>query len=272
MTELSPLHISDSKQKDEMPLLGHLVELRNRLVWCVAVLVVAIIVSYFFSKELYGFLVDPLAKAMADQGGGQGAEFPRRLIYTNLTEAFFTYMGIAVWVGFFVTAPFILIQFWRFMAPGLYANEKKIIAPYLFLTPFLFYAGAAVAYYLVFPAAWHFFLSFENLGGAGGLPIQLEARVGDYLSLAMSMILAFGFAFELPLGLVLLVHLGLLSPAQLRSFRRYAVVINFILAAIMTPPDVVSQLCLAIPLCLLYEVAVGIAVIMDKKKAQPREI
>lgn len=249
--------------KEDAPLLSHLVELRNRLVWCTAVLFIAIIASYFFAKDIYSFLVDPLAQAMK----GQGAEVPRRLIYTNLTEAFFTYMGVAVWTGFFVTAPFILIQIWRFMAPGLYANEKKIIAPYLFLTPFLFYAGAAAAYYLVFPAAWHFFLSFENAGGAAGLPIQLEARVGDYLSLAMSMILAFGFAFELPLALILMVHLGILGTEQLKAFRRYAIVINFIIAAIITPPDVISQLSLAIPLCLLYEVAIMIAGIIDKKKS-----
>lgn len=249
--------------KEELPLLGHLVELRNRLVVCTAVLFVAIIASYFFAKDIYSFLVEPLATAMK----GQGAEVPRRLIYTNLTEAFFTYMGVAVWAGFFITAPFILIQIWRFMAPGLYPNEKKIIAPYLFLTPFLFYAGAAVAYYFVFPAAWQFFLSFENGASAGGLPIQLEARVGDYLSLAMSMILAFGFAFELPLILILLVHLGVLGTAQLKAFRRYAIVLNFVLAAVLTPPDVISQLCLAIPLCLLYEVAIIIAGMIDKKKS-----
>lgn len=249
--------------KEEMPLLGHLVELRNRLVWCVAVLFVAIIASYIFSKDIYGFLVEPLAEAMK----AQGAQMPRRLIYTNLTEAFFTYMGVAVWSGFFITVPFILTQIWRFMGPGLYVNEKKIIAPYIFLTPFLFYAGAAAAYYLVFPAAWHFFLSFENNVGAAGLPIQLEARVGDYLNLSMSMILAFGFAFELPLALILLVHLGVLGTQQLRRFRRFAIVINFIVAAIITPPDVLSQLSLAIPLCLLYEVAIVIAGMIEKKKA-----
>lgn len=263
MTELPPPKSDKPEVKEELPLLGHLVELRNRLVWCTAVLFLAIIASYFFAKDIYGFLVEPLAAAMK----GQGAEVPRRLIYTNLTEAFFTYMGVAVWTGFFITAPFILIQIWRFMAPGLYGNEKKIIAPYLFLTPFLFYAGAAAAYYFVFPAAWHFFLSFENTGVAGGLPIQLEARVGDYLNLAMSMMLAFGFAFELPLGLILLVHLGVFGTAQLKAFRRYAIVINFILAAVLTPPDVISQLCLAIPLCVLYEVAIVIAGIIDKKKS-----
>ncbi len=261
MTELPPP--PSDKPKDDMPLLEHLVELRNRLVWCTGVLFITIVASYFFAKDIYSFLVEPLAVAMKVQD----AEVPRRLIYTNLTEAFFTYMGVAVWTGFFITAPFILIQIWRFMAPGLYANEKKIIGPYLFLTPFLFYAGAAAAYYLVFPAAWHFFLSFENASAAGSLPIQLEARVGDYLSLAMSMILAFGFAFELPLILILLVHLGVLGTAQLKAFRRYAIVINFIIAAIITPPDVISQLSLAIPLCLLYEVAIVIAGMIDKKKS-----
>ncbi|NDE91282.1 MAG: twin-arginine translocase subunit TatC [Alphaproteobacteria bacterium] len=249
--------------KEAAPLLTHLIELRNRLVWCVGVLFVAIIACYFVSKDIYSLLVEPLAKAME----AQSATVPRRLIYTDLTEAFFTYMGVAVWSGFFITAPFILIQIWRFMAPGLYANEKNIIRPYLFLTPLLFYAGAAAAYYLVFPAAWHFFLSFETGGGAAGLPIQLEARVGDYLNLSMSMMLAFGFAFELPLALILLVHLGIVGAAQLRQFRRYAVVINFVLAAVITPPDVISQLALAIPLCLLYEVAIMIATMIDKKKA-----
>ena len=263
MTELPPPEPKKPEAKEELPLLGHLMELRNRLVWSVAILFIAIVTSYFFAKDIYSFLVEPLAQAMK----GQGAEFPRRLIYTNLTEAFFTYMGVAVWAGFFITAPFILIQIWQFMAPGLYGNEKKIIAPYLFLTPFLFYAGAAAAYYLVFPAAWHFFLSFENASGPSGLPIQLEARVGDYLNLAMSMILAFGFAFELPLILILLVHLGILGTAQLKAFRRYAIVLIFIIAAVITPPDVISQLCLAIPLCILYEVAIIIAGIIDKKKS-----
>jgi sec-independent protein translocase protein TatC len=263
MTQSAPPEPSEPKKKEELPLLSHLVELRNRLLWCALALFIAIIGSYFFAKDIYSFLVDPLAKAMATQD----ASMPRRLIYTNLTEAFFTYMGVAVWTGFFITCPFILTQIWRFIGPGLYANEKNIIRPYMFLTPFLFYAGAAAAYYLVFPAAWHFFLSFENASGASGLPIQLEARVGEYLNIAMTLILAFGFAFELPLLLILLVHLGILGTEQLKKFRRFAVVINFIIAAVITPPDVISQLALAIPLCLLYEVAIVIAGMIDKKKA-----
>jgi sec-independent protein translocase protein TatC len=186
-----------------------------------------------------------------DAHGGQ-----REMIYTQLTEAFFTYLGVALWAAFFITSPFILMQIWKFMAPGLYAQERKMLLPYLAATPVLFIAGAALAYYMVFPAAWNFFLSFETPGGPGGMPIRLEARVGDYLNLSMSLIMAFGFSFELPLVLVLMVHAGILSAAQLKQFRRYAIVIAFIIAAILTPPDVLSQLCLAIPLCLLYEAAI----------------
>ncbi len=243
-----------------MPLMGHLVELRSRLVACVGVLLVAIIASYFFAPDIYAFLTKPLSVAMH----GHETGVARRLIYTNLTEAFMTYLGVAVWMGFFITSPFILMQVWRFMSPGLYASERKLFVPYFIATPVLFLAGAALAYYVVFPAAWGFFLSFETPNGAGGLPIQLEARVGDYLNLCMTLILAFGFAFELPLGLVLLVHLGILKVEQLRRFRRYAIVINTIVAAIITPPDVISQLSLAIPLCLLYELAVFAGGLLEK--------
>lgn len=259
----------EAKSQDEapaessMPMLGHLVELRNRLVVSVALLLAAFMASYLFAAPIYGFLVEPLAKAMAQQGGT-----PHRLIYTNLTEAFFTYLGVALWTAFFVTSPFLLLQLWRFIAPGLYGHERRLFLPYLFLTPLLFFAGAAIAYYFVFPAAWHFFLSFESPAGAGGLPIQLEARVGDYLNIAMTLILAFGFAFEIPLGLVLAVHVGLLTTQKLKQFRRYAIVANFVVAAIITPPDVLSQLCLAIPLVLLYEIAILIAGMIEKTKTE----
>jgi sec-independent protein translocase protein TatC len=253
---------ADDKEETETPLMAHLVELRGRLVACVGVLLVAFAVSYAFARDIYGFLVEPLAKALA----AQGETGSHRLIYTQLTEVFFTYLGVALWTAFFVTSPFILIQIWRFLKPGLYFNERGIMLPYIILTPVLFFAGAAAAYYFVFPTAWHFFLSFETGAGVSGLPIQLEARVSDYLSLSMALILAFGFAFEVPLGLVLLVHLGVLTTAQLKAFRRYAIVANFILAAVITPPDVFSQLALAVPLCLFYEIAVFVAGVVEKSR------
>lgn len=248
------------------PLMDHLVELRNRLVWCVGVLLVASVAAYFFAADIYGFLVEPLAQVLKQEGKAD-----HRLIYTNLTEAFFTYLGVAVWAGFVITAPFILWQVWRFVAPGLYGHERKLMLPYLLLTPLLFLAGAALAYYLVFPAAFHFFVSFENPAGPAGLPIQLEARVGEYLGLAMTLILAFGLSFEIPLGLVLAVQVGLISTAQLKQFRRYAIVLNFVVAAIITPPDVLSQLALAIPLVLLYELAIVAAGLVEKKKDNRQE-
>jgi sec-independent protein translocase protein TatC len=245
---------------DALPLLSHLIELRGRLLWCLAVFILGFIASYFYAEQIYAFLVEPLAGAMkAHPDIGQ-----RRLIYTNLTEAFFAYLGVALWAAFFITSPFILLQIWRFLAPGLYTRERLLFVPYFVLTPVLFLAGAALAYYFVFPAAWGFFLSFENPSGAAGLPIQLEARVGEYLSLAMTLILAFGFAFEMPLALVLMVHVGLVTTVQLRQFRRYAIVGCFIIAAFITPPDVISQLSLAIPLCLLYEMAILFGWMLEK--------
>jgi sec-independent protein translocase protein TatC len=143
-----------------------------------------------------------------------------------------------------------------FVAPGLYHNERKAFLPFLIATPLFFLMGAAMAYYFVFPMAWAFFLSFEMPGGAGSLPIQLEARVSEYLSLSMTVIFAFGIAFELPVILVLLTRVGLLSSVKLKSFRRYAVVLIFVAAAILTPPDVISQLSLALPLMVLYELSI----------------
>jgi len=248
--------------EDGMTLLAHLVELRMRLIWSLLVFVLAFIASYVYAKDIYAFLVQPLAHALDVTDPGRA----HRLIYTNLTEAFFTYLTLSLWAAFFVASPFILLQLWRFLAPGLYTKEKKLLVPYFILTPFLFLMGAAMAYYFVFPTAWKFFLSFQNGVGAAGLPIQLEARVGEYLNLSMLLIMAFGFAFEMPLALVLMVHVGFLSVEQLRNFRRFAIVINFIVAAVITPPDVFSQLMLAVPLCLLYEMAIWAGWMLEKKR------
>ena len=240
------------------PLLAHMIELRKRLIYSLLSVIVGFTISYFFAPEIYGFLVRPLANAT--QGD------THRLIYTGLTEAFLTYVKLALWMGCFLAFPMIATQIWMFVAPGLYKEERRAFLPFLIATPVFFLTGAAVAYYVVFPLAWKFFLSFELPPTNGALPLQLEARVSEYLSLSMTVIFAFGMAFELPVILVLLARVGILSSTQLAQFRRYAIVLIFIVAAIITPPDVVSQLSLAVPMVMLYELAIWGARWVEKKK------
>ncbi len=238
-------------------LLAHLIDFRRRLIWSMLAVVAGFVVSYLFAPEIYAFLVHPLASAMEGE--------QRRLIYTGLTEAFVTYIKLALWAGCFLAFPVIAAQVWMFVAPGLYKHERRAFLPFLIATPVLFLMGAAMAYYLVFPLAWKFFLSFEVPAMAGSMPIQLEARVSEYLSLAMTIVFAFGLAFELPVILVLLARIGVLSAAQLSQFRRYAIVLIFVAAAILTPPDVISQICLAVPLMVLYEASIIGAKWVEKK-------
>jgi sec-independent protein translocase protein TatC len=232
----------------KQPLLAHLVELRQRLIYALLAVLAGFAISYYFAPQIYEFLVRPLALA----SGGEH----RRLIYTGLTEAFITYVKLALWTGCFIAFPIIAAQVWMFVAPGLYKNERKAFLPFLVATPLFFLAGASVAYYVVFPMAWKFFLSFEMPGTTETLPIQLEARVSEYLSLSMTVIFAFGLAFELPVILVLLARAGILSAAKLSSFRRYAVVLIFVAAAVLTPPDLISMVSLALPMMLLYELSI----------------
>lgn len=246
--------IDDSKA----PLLEHLIELRQRLLWAVVALVVAFGFSLFFADEIFGLLVVPLTDAFP---AGEG-----KLIYTKLYEAFFVEIKVAMFAAFFLAFPIISNQLWAFVAPGLYANEKKAFLPFLFATPILFSAGAALAYYIVMPTAFRFFLGFE--GQVGGLTQEALPAMGDYLSLVMQFILAFGVCFQLPVLLLLLNRAGLVTREQLKGLRRYMVVAAFALAAILTPPDVVSQLMLGIPLILLYEVSLAIMWFTERKRSK----
>ncbi len=243
-----------------MPLLDHLIELRRRLLWSGVAFAVCFAFCYHFSTEIYSFLAQPLADILVQKTGQN-----RRLIFTQLYEAFFTYLKVAFFGAAFISFPVVASQLYMFVAPGLYRSEKRAMLPFLIATPFLFVLGGALAYYFVFPAAWRFFLSFESPDGGGGLPVQLEAKVSEYLSLVMKLIFAFGIAFQLPVLLTLLAKVGIVSSAALKKYRRYAYVGMFIVAAIITPPDVITQTGLAIPLILLYEVSIFTASMVETK-------
>ena len=217
------------------------------------------VIFYFFADNIYDFLVQPYANAVEGEEG-------RRLIFTALHETFFTYIRVALFASLFVSLPFLLIQLWIFAAPGLYKNEKSIVAPYLLATPILFILGSALVYYLIMPFAIKFFLSFESIGGNGTLPIQLEAKVNEYLSLIMRLILAFGLCFQLPVALTLMARVELVSSEGLKKNRKYVIVGIFAIAAILTPPDPISQIGLGIPILLLYELSIIAVSFIEKRK------
>ncbi len=238
-----------NKEK-EAGFVSHLTELRTRLIHSFIFLIIFFVGCYIFAEHLYGFLVEPYAKAVKGDGSN------RRLIFTALQETFLTYLKVSFFTAFFVTFPFILIQIWKFIAPGLYKHEKIAILPYLVLTPILFFLGGILVYYLIMPLAIKFFLSFESSGIATNLPIQLEAKVNEYLSLVMKLIFAFGISFQLPVVLSLLARVGVVDSLFLKSRRKYVVVIIFAAAALLTPPDPITQIGLAIPLLILYELSI----------------
>lgn len=252
-----PFKIKDIDERQQ-PLLDHLIELRARLMRCVFAFGVAFAVCFYFANDIFGFLVRPLTAAFPD---GQG-----RLVYTKLYEAFFVEIKVAVFAAFFVSFPIIANQLWAFVAPGLYAREKKAFLPFLVATPLLFTSGAALAYYVVMPTAFKWFIGFE--GVRGGLPLEALPETGEYLSLVMWFILAFGISFLLPVLLMLLNRAGLVSRTQLIKVRRYVIVGIVALAAVITPPDVVSQLMLAIPLLILFEGSLIMMWFSDRRVAK----
>ena len=240
--------------------ISHLVELRQRLINSFIFLFSFFVVCYFFSEEIYSFLVQPYADAVKDDNVN------RRLIFTALQETFLTYLRVSFFAALFVSSPIILIQIWKFIAPGLYKNEKEAILPYLIATPILFLFGGMLVYYLIMPLAIKFFLSFEASSINSALPIQLEAKVNEYLSLVMKLIFAFGLSFQLPVILSLLARVGFIDSVFLKERRKYVVVIIFVAAAILTPPDPITQIGLAIQLLILYELSIFSVKIIEKRK------
>lgn len=237
------------------PLMDHLVELRRRLIWSFVALGVAFAVCLNFAEPIFAFLVQPLLKA------GQG-----KLIYTDIFEAFFVNLKVAFFSAIMLSFPVLATQIWRFVAPGLYSNEKKAFLPFLILTPLLFTAGAALAYYVAMPIALHFLLGFE--GNVGGVQQEALPAIGNYLSFVTRFLFGFGVAFLLPILLMLLERAGIVTRGQLKRGRRYAIVGAFAIAAVLTPPDVLSQFLLAVPLMLLYEFALVVIWFTERRRAR----
>ena len=242
----------------EMSLIDHLTELRKRLLWSFIYIIIIFLICFYFASDLFYFLAKPLVNLLNVEEG-QG------FIYTALQEAFFTELKIAFFFALFFAFPLIAIQIWKFIAPGLYKHEKNAFLPFLIATPILFFAGGAMVYYLIAPLAWNFFLSYQNMSDSG-VPIRLEAKMGEYLSLMMRFIFAFGLAFQLPVVLGLMAKVGIVTYTSLKKFRKYAIVIAFLSAAFLTPPDPFSQISLALPIIILYEISIYIAKIIQKNK------
>lgn len=259
MTESDAEVEGEDVEEQRMPLIDHLIELRKRLFYSLIALLITFMICFYFANPIFDFLVAPLAELW------EGEE-ERRLIYTALHEKFFTNIKVAFFAALFCAFPLIAGQVWFFVAPGLYKNEKGTFLPFLVVTPLLFLLGASMVYYVVMPVAWQFFASFQQFGVEGTLPIELVPKVGEYLSLVMRLIFAFGISFELPVLITLMAKAGLATSDGLKGKRRYAIVLAFVVAAVLTPPDPLSQIGLAVPIIVLYEISIICARMVEKKR------
>jgi sec-independent protein translocase protein TatC len=244
-------------EPEKLTLIQHFGELKKRILYSFIAFILAFILSYYNAEEIYKILLKPLVRAF------EGSQ--RQIIYTALTEAFFTYLKLSFFTAFIISFPFIVAQIYIFLAPGLYKSEKRVLLPYLIATPLLFILGGVMVYEYIFPVAWKFFLSFEKPSGSDNLAIKLEARVSEYLSLVMHLIVAFGIAFQMPILLTLLARVGLITSKYLSDKRKLSIVIIFCIAAVITPPDVISQIGLAIPMLILYEISIIACKWIEKK-------
>jgi len=235
----------------KMPFTMHLEELRSRLIICVIAVAIGFGLSYAFKEQIFRILTLPLIEVLPEES---------HMIFTGLPEGFFTYLKTSLFVGFIIAFPIILLQLWRFVAPGLYAHERRYVFPFVTLSTIFFFGGGAFAYFLVFPLGFRFFINFATD------TIQPMPSMREFLSFSLKLLFVFGLIFELPIITAFLARMGIVSGSLLASQRKYAIIIVFICAAILTPPDVITQLMLAGPLVVLYEASVIVARVFGKKK------